>query len=241
MQNKKGAKTIKQKQENSLAHLQNDIKAIRNEIKNLVEIETNLEIKGLQIKELQDLQSDLNNAIKRLEKELQATQRSQIGVNNSSKQDIEALINEIKAVQDYVLNNKEISLHLINEKITELKEQITTDANNETIKAHDNAIKQYSEEQAYLLNRINKLENKINTYIESQNVINSHIKSNLRVFENNDILTNIKDLKQQIDILTNHYLEIEKKYNEKLENIRQLIPIYKNKSIWELIKMKFQG
>ena len=196
------------------------------------------------------LQRDLNNAINKIEKELQATQSTQIGVNNALRQELqdlqtkdEGLINEINAIQDYINSNNnhvELSLHLINEKITELKKEATDITNNEYIKAHDKALKQHGEEQAYLLNRINALEKKINTHIESQIAINAHVKSNLKVYENNDILTDIKNLKIQIDTLTNHFLEIENKYTEKLENIKQLIPFYKNKSLWELIKMKFQ-
>ena len=195
------------------------------------------------------LQRDLNNAINKIETELQATQSTQIGVNNALRQELqelqtkdEGLVNEINAIQDYINSNNnhvELSLHLINEKIAELKKD-TDITNNEYIKSHDKALKQHGEEQAYLLNRINALEKKINTHIESQISINAHVKSNLKVYENNDIFTDIKSLKMQIDTLTNHFLEIEKKYNEKLENIKQLIPFYKNKSIWELIKMKFQ-
>ena len=162
-------------------------------------------------------------------------------------QDFNTLYNEIQSIKialdTKATNEIEKENETLKQEIQALKKEfqgMQTNTNQEYIKAHDKALKQQGEEQTYLLNRINAVEKKINTHIESQIAINAEIKSNLKVYENNDIFKDIKDLKQQIDTLTNHFLEIENKYNEKLENIKQLIPFYKNKSVWDLIKMKFQ-
>lgn len=238
------------------------LKAIRAEIETLKN-DINKEISHLNTMTITQL--EINNAIRQEAREAQDKTQELINleINNLNtclnaenynlqvdlKLTREALENEIIAIQNHVEN----------------KEKETS----ETLTFFDKALRNHGEEQSYLLNRINKiqtstdsLKDKLDTinrdteYMQTdykaeitqlknqlaeQANINNEIKLKLKTFETfNNAITEIKELKNQVSYLLNDLTKTKNELNEKITNAKHLITFYKTKSLWGIIKMKFQ-
>lgn len=243
------------KSEEALKAIQAEIETLKNDI--------NKEIAHLNI--MTTTQLEINNAIRQEAREAQDKTQELINleINNLStclnaenynlqvdlKLTREALENEIHAMQNHAEN----------------KEKETS----ETLAFFDKALRNHGEEQSYLLNRINKiqtstdsLKEKLDTinrdaeYMQTdykaeitqlknqlaeQANINNEIKLKLKTFETfNNAITEIKELKNQVSYLLNDLTKTKAELNEKITNAKHLITFYKTKSLWEIIKMKFQ-
>lgn len=238
------------------------LKAIKAEIE-ILKNDINKEISHLSTMTITQL--EINNAIRQEASEAQDKTQELIKLEINNLQNAlnaenynlqvdlkltrEALENEIIAIQNHVEN----------------KEKETS----ETLTFFDKALRTHGDEQSYLLNRINsvakttdslkdKLEiinrdteytqtdykaeiTQLKNQLAEQANINNEIKLKLKTFETfNNAITEIKELKNQVSYLLNDLTKTKNELNEKITNAKHLITFYKTKSLWEIIKMKFQ-